>query len=200
SDILESRQASTLASGYNGGYYYDCSQQGQATYTNGPGGTYYVSSSGNSQFICGKGWNPGSSSRIINYNGSYTFTDNSYLTIWGWTRSPIVEYYVVESYDSSTSPAAQKKGTVYCDGADYDILQATRVNQPSPDGLQTFQQYWSVRKPPRSPGGAISGSVDLGCHTKAWRSIGMSVGSQQLFQIVATSVYYSSGHAQITIS
>ncbi|PPQ85437.1 hypothetical protein CVT24_002964 [Panaeolus cyanescens] len=147
------------------------------------------------------GWNPGSSSRTINYNGTYAFTGNSYLALWGWTRSPLIEYYVVESYGLyNPSSAAQKKGTVYCDGADYDILQATIVNQPSIDGVQTFQQYWSVRNPKKNPGGAISGSVTFGCHVNAWRNIGMNLGAQHIYQIVATEAHFSSGYAQITVS
>ena len=79
--------------------------------------------------------------RTINYSGTYQPNGNSYLSIYGWTRSPLIEYYVVESYGTyNPSSAAQKKGTVTCDGASYDVLQTTRYNAPSIDGTQTFQQ------------------------------------------------------------
>lgn len=139
--------------------------------------------------------------RVINYSGTYQPNGNSYLSIYGWTRSPLIEYYVVESYGTyNPSSAASRKGTVSCNGASYDILQTTRYNQPSIDGTQTFQQFWSVRNPKKQPGGQISGTVDTGCHFRAWASLGMNLGSSYNYQIVATEGYQSSGSATITVS
>jgi endo-1,4-beta-xylanase len=126
---------------------------------------------------------------------------NSYLAVYGWTRNALIEYYVVESYGSyNPSSAAQKKGTVNCNGANYDVLQTTRVNQPSIDGTKTFQQFWSVRNPKRNPGGQISGTVDTGCHFNAWKNFGLQLGSSHYYQIVATEGYFSSGSATISVS
>ncbi|KAK7023692.1 hypothetical protein VNI00_016575 [Paramarasmius palmivorus] len=160
----------------------------QATYTNGNSGSYTLTWSGNNgNLVGGKGWNPGSSSRTINYSGTYQPNGNSYLSIYGWTRNPLIEYYVVESYGSyNPSSAAQKKGTVTCDGASYDVLTTMRYNQPSIDGTQTFQQFWSVRNPKKQPGGSISGSVNVACHFNAWKNFGMNLGSEHNYQIVAT--------------
>ncbi|KAJ8501876.1 hypothetical protein ONZ45_g11971 [Pleurotus djamor] len=188
--LLETRSGTPSATGTSNGYYYSWWTDGAAaaTYTNGAGGQYSLSWSGNNgNLVGGKGWNPGSSSRTINYSGTYNPSGNSYLSIYGWTRSPLIEYYVVESYGSyNPSSAASRKGSVTCNGASYDILQTTRVNAPSIDGTQTFQQFWSVRNPKKSPGGSISGSVDVGCHFRAWANLGMNLGSQHNYQIVAT--------------
>jgi endo-1,4-beta-xylanase len=139
--------------------------------------------------------------RTINYSGTYQPNGNSYLSVYGWTRNPLIEYYVVESYGSyNPSSAATKKGTVTCDGASYDILQTTRYNQPSIDGTQTFQQFWSVRNPKKQPGGQISGSVTFSCHVNAWKQYGLNLGSSHYYQIVATEGYQSSGSATITVS
>ncbi|KAL0961044.1 hypothetical protein HGRIS_006033 [Hohenbuehelia grisea] len=202
--LLQARAGTPSATGTSGGFYYSWWTDGAATatYTNGNGGQYSLQWSGNNgNLVGGKGWNPGSSSRTISYSGTYTPNGNSYLSIYGWTRSPLIEYYVVESYGSyNPSSAASKKGSVTCNGASYDILQTTRVQQPSIDGTQTFQQFWSVRNPKKNPGGATSGSVDVGCHFKAWAGVGMNLGSQHNYQIVATEGYQSSGSASITVS
>ena len=140
-------------------------------------------------------------SRTIHYSGTYKPNGNSYLSVYGWTRSPLIEYYIVESYGSyNPSSAASKKGSVTCDGASYDILQTTRTNQPSIDGTKTFQQFWSVRNPKKAPGGSISGTVTVSCHFNAWSKAGMKLGSSFNYQIVATEGYYSSGSSSITVS
>nr|CDS82489.1 glycoside hydrolase family 11 enzyme [uncultured eukaryote] len=202
--LLARRAGTPSSAGTHSGYYYSwwTDNAGQATYTNLNGGQYSLSWSGNNgNLVGGKGWNPGTASRNINYSGTYQPNGNSYLAIYGWTRSPLIEYYVVESYGSyNPSSAAQKKGTVNCNGANYDILQTTRVNQPSIDGTQTFQQFWSVRNPKKNPGGQISGTVSVSCHFNAWRNVGMNLGSQHNYQIVATEGYFSSGSATITVS
>ncbi|KAK7023695.1 hypothetical protein VNI00_014010 [Paramarasmius palmivorus] len=201
---LMSRSGTPSSTGTSGGYYYSWWTDGaaDATYTNGDSGSYTLSWSGNNgNLVGGKGWNPGSSARTISYSGTYQPNGNSYLSVYGWTRSPLIEYYVVESYGSyDPSSAAQLKGTVTCDGATYNVLQTTRVNQPSIDGTATFEQFWSVRNPKIQPGGQISGSVDVACHFNAWANFGMNLGTEHNYQIVATEGYQSSGSATISVS
>jgi endo-1,4-beta-xylanase len=144
---------------------------------------------------------PPASPRVINYSGNYQPNGNSYLAVYGWTRNKLIEYYVVESYGSyNPASAAQKKGTVNCNGANYDILSTWRYNAASIDGTQTFEQFWSVRNPKKNPGGSISGTVDTGCHFRAWQNVGMVLGSNHNYQIVATEGYQSSGSSTITVS
>lgn len=60
---------------------------------------------------------------------------SQYLSIYGWTKSPLIEYYVVESYGSyNPSSGATRRGTIQSDGGTYDIYQTQRVNQPSIEG------------------------------------------------------------------
>jgi endo-1,4-beta-xylanase len=133
-------------------------------------------------------------SSAITFTGSYNPNGNSYLSVYGWTTSPLVEYYIVENfgtYDPSTG--ASQKGSVTSDGSSYKILTSTRTNQPSILGTSTFQQFWSVRANKRS-----SGTVTTANHFNAWSSLGMKLGTHN-YQIVATEGYFSSGSADITV-
>ncbi|KFZ18423.1 hypothetical protein V501_01225 [Pseudogymnoascus sp. VKM F-4519 (FW-2642)] len=185
----------TNQTGTNGGYYYSfwSDDQGQATYTNKAGGEYSVTWGGQGNFVAGKGWNPGSA-QTITYSGTFSPNGNGYLSIYGWTTNPLIEYYIVESFgDYDPSSAATSKGSVTVDGSSYKILETTRTNQPSIEGTSTFQQYWSVRQNYRS-----SGSVDVAAHFNAWAALGMTLGTHN-YQIVATEGYHSSGSADITV-
>ncbi|OBT53374.1 hypothetical protein VE04_07666 [Pseudogymnoascus sp. 24MN13] len=173
------------STGTHDGFYYSFWTDGAAIVT-------WSGNAGN--FVGGKGWNPGSA-RTISYSGSFSPNGNGYLSVYGWTKSPLIEYYIVESYGSyDPSSAATLKGTVTTDGGTYDILETTRTNQPSIEGTSTFQQYWSVRQSHRT-----SGSVNTAAHFNAWDALGMNLGSHD-YQIVASEGYQSSGSADITVS
>lgn len=36
--------------------------------------------------------------RTIKYSGTYNATGPGYLAVYGWTRNPLIEYYILESY------------------------------------------------------------------------------------------------------
>ncbi|KAH6660501.1 putative endo-1,4-beta-xylanase A [Truncatella angustata] len=191
--IVERTPAGT---GTSNGFFYSfwTDGGGSVTYNNGAAGSYDVSWSNVNNFVAGKGWNPGSA-RVITYNGTWSGANvNSYLSVYGWTKNPLIEYYIVEAYGTyNPGSAAQKKGSVTSDGGTYDIYQTTRVNQPSIIGTATFQQFWSVRTSKR-----VGGTVTVQNHFNAWKQYGLSLGTHD-YQIVATEGYQSSGSAKITV-
>ncbi|EQC26298.1 endo-1,4-beta-xylanase [Saprolegnia diclina VS20] len=146
------------SSGTNNGFYYSMWSDGvsDVTYTNQAGGAYSVkwssASNGGGNFVAGKGWAVGAH-RTISYTGTYTPQGNSYLAIYGWSRNPLIEYYIVENYGTyNPGSGGQLKGTVTSDGSVYDIYTSMRYNAPSIDGDKTFQQFWSVVPPQQAHG------------------------------------------------
>lgn len=157
------------------------------------GSHYSVDWSNTGNFVGGKGWNPGTG-RTINFGGSFNPNGNAYLTVYGWTRSPLVEYYIIENF-GTYDPGSDKqlKGSFYSDGSDYNVYQSTRYNEPSIDGTQTFEQYWSIRQNKRS-----EGSVNVQNHFDAWGGYGMGLGDHY-YQIFATEGYQSSGSSDVYV-
>lgn len=200
--------AQTLTSnstGTNNGFYYSFwKDSGDASMNLLSGGRYQSSwNTSTNNWVGGKGWNPGSSSRVISYSGYYGGSDsqNTYLALYGWTRSPLIEYYVIESY-GSYNPASCSGGTDYgsftSDGATYNVRRCLRTQQPSIDGTQTFYQYFSVRNPKKGFGN-ISGTITFQNHANFWASKGLNLGTHN-YQIIATEGYRSTGSSDITVS
>ena len=48
----------------------------------------------------------------VDYGAEYAPVGNSYLCIYGWTREPLVEYYVVQSWGNWRPPGAEAIATV----------------------------------------------------------------------------------------
>lgn len=180
--------------GSHGGYTYEFWKDsgGSGSMTLNSGGAFSCSWNGINNILFRKGLRPGSKQQTITYSANYNPNGNSYLCVYGWTRSPLIEYYIVESWGSWRPPGGTSVGTVTTDGGTYDLYRTQRVNQPSIDGTQTFYQYWSVRTSKRT-----SGTVTFANHIAAWASRGWNLGN--LYEVSLTvEGYQSSGSANVT--
>lgn len=134
----------------------------------------------------------------IDYGVDYQPDGNSYMCVYGWTRDPLIEYYIVESWGTWRPPGAPMElGTIVVDGATYDVYKTTRYEQPSIDGTQTFDQYWSVRRDkPTGDGTKIEGTISISKHFDAWKQIGLELGN--MYEVALTiEGYQSQGSAVV---
>ncbi len=180
------------------GYFYSFwndGASGSASMTLGPGGNYSTTWINIGNFTAGKGWAKGSADRAICFSGTFDGGSNGYFAVYGWTKDPLIEYYIVESWGSWRPPGATSKGTFTSDDGTYEIYETTRTEQPSIVGTATFQQYWSVRTSKR-----LSGTVTFANHVAAWESKGMYLGTTWDYQIMLSEGYQSTGSSDVTVS
>ena len=187
------------STGTDHGYFYQCYvSSGSGSISFPQAGTYagnFAASWSNvGDIVAGKGWNPGSSSRTVNYNcGSLTGSYN-FFGVYGWTTSPLIEYYVCEL--GSVTYAATYIGSVTSDGHSYGVYKHQQVNQPSIQGTATFWQYLSQW------GGSSTGSnhaVTMSNHWNYWSSHIGAMGSPNL-QILAVEAYSNkTGYCNATV-
>ena len=150
----------------------------------------------NALFRIGKKWDCTKTwqqlgSITVTYNVDYRPNGNSYMCVYGWTRSPLIEYYIVDSWGSWRPPGTQSRGTITVDGGTYDIYTSDRINQPSIDGTATFKQFWSVRTDKKT-----SGTISVDKHFEAWSSKGMELGKMYEASLNIEG-YQSSGSATV---
>ncbi len=102
-----------------------------------------------------------------------------YVGIYGWTVSPLREYYIIDDWGTS-KPAdtasdgtpRTKVGTITVDGDSYDVWKHTQTNKPAITGdNQTFDQYFSVRQNARQ-----CGHISISQHFSQWTTLGLQLG------------------------
>ena len=181
--------------GKQGDYYYEYwKDNGSGTMILGEGCNFSCTWGSVGNILFRKGVRPGSRNQVVTYSADYKPTGNSYLSVYGWLKNPLVEYYIIESWGSWKPPGSSSKGTVDSDGGTYDIYQMQR-NGPSIEGNKTFLQYWSVRKTKRT-----SGTIICANHFNAWEKKGMTIGSLYEVSFNVEAYQSSGGSADVKVS
>jgi len=118
---------------------------------------------------------------------AFTRSDNgtaggySYIGVYGWSRNPMIEWYIVEDWygngimgPSTMGGGAAKKGEFTVDGSVYFIYQATRpAGSGNIEGSNNpFPQFFSVRQTRRQ-----KGKISITEHFKEWEKLGMVLGT-----------------------
>lgn len=117
-------------------------------------------------------------SQIGTLTADYSFTKTgtgggySYIGIYGWTKNPLIEFYIVDDWYTKPNPGGSNMGKFTVDGDEYTVYKHQQVNQPSIIGNTTFDQFFSVRKTARQ-----CGHISLSEHFKEWEKLGMKLGN-----------------------
>ena len=165
--------------GWTGFLWYQGGNNSMTYYGNG---TFKAAWNGTNNFIAGVGYYGGDDKRLKNMQYDCYFRHSktgsgggyNYISVYGWTLNPLVEFYIVEDWFSKpgSNLLGQKKGEFVVDGDTYTIYENKRFNAPSVLGdTQTFPQYFSVRSIARR-----SGHIDVSAHFRKWDSLGMKMG------------------------
>ena len=190
----------------NDGYDYEAWNQdykGQWSMTPGTDGCFTCNWSGIFNFLgrMGKRFDEKKSYKQwgdveLDYEVTINPRGNVYMCVYGWTQSPLVEYYIVEGWGSWRPPGGQGgKGSINIDGKGYDVYESTRTNQPSIEGTKTFQQYWSVAQSScmsQNRDNKCSGTISISKHFAAWDQKGMNM-SGTLYEVALNMEGYGGG-------
>ena len=155
---------------------------GTANITQGAAGNFAISYSNVNDVVGGKGWNPGAP-RGIGYNVGFLSGSYNFVGVYGWTTSPLIEYYVAEL---GSVVAGTRINTVSSDGHTYTFYKHQQVNQPSIIGTATFWQYLD------NWGGSSTGSnhtVSMANHINNWKNSGGQGFGAYNYQIVALEAF-----------
>jgi endo-1,4-beta-xylanase len=169
-------------------------------WTSGAAGNYKVTwdQGFGGNFVVGKGYRPGGN-MVVNYTGSFGLTgrtSRAYLALYGWTTSPLVEWYVIES-TGAHHPADNANATCYgtfdSDGGTYELWMKWRINSPSIIGDADFQQFWSIRTKRH-----VGGTINTTRHFEAFDRAGLKLGRHS-YMAMAIEGQIGSGAADITV-
>ncbi len=173
--------SSNASGNMSGGYSWTIWSSGGGgciiTYNEGCAFKATWNNSGDFLARAGLGWNSTQTyDQMGTISADYAFTKTgtgggySYIGIYGWSKSPLLEYYIVDDWYSKPNPGS-KVGTITVDDATYTVYKSTRVNQPSIEGTSTFDQFFSVRQTARQ-----CGHISISKHFEEWSKLGLKLG------------------------
>ena len=125
---------------------------------------------GNVLFRIGKRWNRTQTyieiGKIkVKYEFDFISNSTSRYAIYGWTKQPLIEYYILENWEGSL-PNTKKFTSSFVDGSNYDMYKVELIF-----GNEKLIQLWSIRTKKRN-----KGIVSVNEHFKIWEKFGYKLG------------------------
>ena len=120
----------------------------------------------------------------LSYDLKYDPHGNSFYGAFGYTQSPLMEYYIVDGWDDlrpAAHSAVMSYGTAVVNGHEYEVFTTYRLNIPTFDGTTTIPQYWSVRKEKASidnDTGTLHDCIDIAKHFDSWSAFGLDTSGE----------------------
>ena len=166
--------------GYYGRYWtvYKKGGSSEITHSDQYSGGFQLSYTATENTVGGKGWDVGNN-RTIGYNVGDAWGQREFIGVYGWTRNPDVEYYVVEYGRADVDNT--KAGYLFVkdyesDGRIYSWYK--RKVEAAPCALRNgdcnFWQYKSVRK--YQKGLNRSDTINMGTHAYHWKNTPIGAG------------------------
>jgi len=150
----------------------------------------------------GLGWRQGSPNRSIGYNvGVLEHTSGHQgMTIaayYGWTRSPLVEWYVIDNWLNHRSTPGNLLGTFTSDGGTYEVWRHDRVGHHI-NGYGAFTQLKSVRTQVAPLG--TNRTITFRNHVDAWAGFGLNLlNADWYYQVFLIEGWESDGRGNATV-
>jgi len=168
-----------------GGYHYELWHDGggamnMTVYNKGAAFKADWNNAGDFLARVGLKWNSTQTfDKYANIVADYAFTKTgsgggySFIGIYGWTKDPLIEFYIVEDWFGTNPPTGGGSlvGTFEIDDGTYKIYKFQRVNKPSIIGNTTFWQFFSVRQKARQ-----CGHISISEHFNKWKSLNLNMG------------------------
>ncbi|MFN8077716.1 MAG: glycoside hydrolase family 11 protein [Kineosporiaceae bacterium] len=155
------------------------------------------------EFEIGKGWQVGAPRTIV-YSATMRVAGLTSLGVQGWTREPLTEYRIIDSWTAwNPTTGATKLGVVVSDGGVYEIYRSrvTSMLDRAPAGSagpamipNSYDVYTSLRLTKRT-----AGTITVADHVAAWAAYGFTVGRWDQ-QLLAVAGHQSSGSADVTVA
>ena len=120
----------------------------------------------------------------FSYDLEYTPNGDSLYGAYGYTKEPLMEYYIVDGWGRlkpTGGAKVQSYGTAVVNGHEYEVFTAYRYNTPTFDGVSTIPTYWSVRKESASinnSANTLHGCIDIAKHFDSWSAFGLDTSGK----------------------
>ena len=175
-----------IGNGYNVEFWHEINKGGMTVFGDGADCAFKANWENSGDFLAQVGYYDGSATKEYTdlgeihavYNYSKTGTGGgtySYIGIYGWTKNPLIEYYIVDDTFTPDSDklfyGTEEIGTYTVDGVMYTLRVGTRVNAPCIEGTANFKQIFAVRSSYQT-----CGKINVSEHFMNWEKLGVKMG------------------------